>query len=144
MDQRPARVLIVDDDDVTLDNFARMLRLEGFEVHTALTADEGWRQIQAHAPDAILVDLRMPVLDGMGLLRRMRATRHRVPTAVVTADYFIDEATTQEIQELGAELRLKPLWLEDLTRLVKDLVRKSEHLDPDNALGHYPVRRPPD
>lgn len=47
-----------------------------------------------------------------------------MPVAVVTADYLVDERVTRELQVLGAQLYFKPLWEEDLIRIVRDLLTK--------------------
>ena len=121
----PSRVLIVDDDVSVTDTFSRMLRLEGFEVWAALSADEGLSLAQAHRPHAIILDLRMPLVDGLAFLRRLRAneTAHETPVAIVTGDYFLEDSVSNELRELGAELRFKPLWLEDLVGLARNLVK---------------------
>ena len=60
MNTPPSRVLIIDDDEATTQTFARVLRLEGHEVRTALDAEAGLREALIETPDAIIVDLRMP------------------------------------------------------------------------------------
>jgi two-component system response regulator PrrA len=120
-----ATILIVDDDEGVTQTFARMLRLEGFEVRTAVNAETGLREAQKSLPDAIILDLRMPLLDGLGFLRRLRAQEsdHDIPVAIVTGDYFLDDSVSHELRELGAELRFKPLWLEDLVGLARNLLK---------------------
>jgi CheY-like chemotaxis protein len=75
-------------------------------------------------PNAIILDLRMPITDGLGFLRRLRAdTEQRgTPVAIVTGDYFLEDSVSAELRELGAELRFKPLWLDDLLGLTRDLL----------------------
>jgi len=122
----PARtVLIVDDDEAVTQTFARMLRLEGYRVDTAINAENGLRQAEHNNPDAIILDLRMPLVDGLGFLRRLRLCQDRrtTPVAIVTGDYFLDDAISSELRELGAELRFKPLWLEDLVTLARNLLK---------------------
>ena len=67
-DRETPTILIVDDDEGVTTTFARMLRLEGYEVHTALNAETGLQEAEATSPDAIILDLRMPLLDGLGFL----------------------------------------------------------------------------
>src|SRR5882762_3216665 len=88
-----ARVLIVDDDLGVVHAFGRMLRLEGYEVMTALDAEAALRKVETSHPDAVLLDLRMPLTDGLAFLRRLRARpeQRHTPVAIVTADYFVDE-----------------------------------------------------
>jgi DNA-binding response OmpR family regulator len=120
-----AKILIVDDDEGVTQTFARMLRLEGYQVRTAVSAETGLREAEQNHPDAIILDLRMPLIDGLGFLRRLRAQDdHRaIPVAIVTGDYFLDDSVSNELKELGAELRFKPLWLEDLVGLARNLLK---------------------
>ena len=120
-----ARVLIVDDDVSVTDTFSRMLRLEGYEVWAALSADEGLSLAQTHRPHAIILDLRMPLTSGLQFLRAIRAIPGltNTPVAIVTGDYYLDEEQSSEIQALGAELRYKPLWLEELVTLARELLK---------------------
>lgn len=120
----PLTILIVDDDEAVTQMFARMLQLEGYAVRTALSAETGLQEAEATHLDAIILDLRMPLLDGLGFLRRLREQEgHRTtPVAIVTGDYFLEDEVSSELRELGAELRFKPLWLEDLVRLARRLV----------------------
>jgi len=119
-----AKILIVDDDEGVTQTFARMLRLEGFHVRTALNAEAGLLEAREGHPDAIILDLRMPILDGLGFLRRLRSATNlqQIPVAIVTGDYFLDEAVSTELHKLGAELRFKPMWLEDLVGLARNLL----------------------
>jgi CheY-like chemotaxis protein len=122
---RPARILIVDDDLVVTETFSRMLTLEGYDVHTAPDAETAMREVETNGPDAILLDLRMRVADGLTFLRRLRARemQQRTAVAVITADYLLDPAITAEINDLGAAVHFKPLWLEDLLQITKQLLQ---------------------
>ena len=122
-----AKILIVDDDEGVTQTFARMLRLEGYQVQTAVSAETGLIVAEENRPDAIILDLRMPLVDGLGFLRRLRAhaDQQTTPVAIVTGDYFLDESVSNELQQLGAELRFKPLWLEDLVGLARNLLKVS-------------------
>jgi len=117
-------VLIVDDDVSVTDTFSRMLRLEGYEVWAALSADEGLNLARTHSPHVVILDLRMPLTSGLQFLRAIRAIPDltNTPVAIVTGDYYLDEEQASEIRALGAELRYKPLWLEELVTLARDLI----------------------
>jgi DNA-binding response OmpR family regulator len=123
-DSLAAKILIVDDDEGVTQTFARMLRLEGYQVRTAVTAEIGLREAEESHPDAIILDLRMPLVDGLGFLRRLRAKAEQrsTPVAIVTGDYFLEDDISNELRELGAEVRFKPLWLEDLVGLARNLL----------------------
>ena len=120
-----ATILVVDDDEGVTQTFARMLRLEGYDVRTAMNAETGLREADRSHPDAIILDLRMPLVDGLGFLRRLRARdeQRNTPVAIVTGDYFLDDQVSAELRELGAELKFKPLWLEDLVGLARHLLQ---------------------
>jgi len=120
------KILIVDDDESVTQTFASMLRLEGYQVRTAITAENGLRVAEEIRPDAIILDLRMPLVDGLGFLRRLRAKEEQrlTPVAIVTGDYFLEDEISSELRELGAELRFKPMWLEDLVGLARDLLER--------------------
>ena len=117
-------ILIVDDDPSVADTFSRMLKLEGFLVATALSAEAGLALATSLRPDAIILDMRMPITNGLQFLRLVRATPHLidVPVAIVTGDYFLADSIQLELNALGASVRFKPMWLEDLIALAKALV----------------------
>jgi two-component system response regulator PrrA len=117
-------ILIVDDDRSVADTFARMLKLEGFEVATAINAEAGLELADSVRPSAIILDMRMPITNGLQFLRMVRSKPHlvEVPVAIVTGDYFLSDPIQQELKSLGASIRFKPLWLEDLIALAKTLV----------------------
>jgi two-component system response regulator PrrA len=124
-ERETAKILIVDDDEGVTQTFARMLRLEGYDVRTAMNAEMGLREAEQSRPDAIILDLRMPLVDGLGFLRRLRAhaAQRNTPVAIVTGDYFLDDSVSSELHQLGAELKFKPLWLEDLVGLARTLLK---------------------
>jgi DNA-binding response OmpR family regulator len=117
-------ILIVDDDRSVAETFARMLKLEGFTVATALSAEAGLELAANVRPDAIILDMRMPITSGLQFLRLVRSKPHMVdiPVAIVTGDYFLPESIQHEIKSLGAQLKFKPMWLEDLLALARTLV----------------------
>jgi len=124
-DGSTSKILIVDDDEAVTETFARMLRLEGYQVRTAGSAQQGLVEAEQSHPDAIILDLRMPLVDGLGFLRRLRAfdEHSTTPVAIVTGDYFLDDSISNELRQLGAELRYKPMWLEDLVGLARNLLK---------------------
>ena len=117
-------ILIVDDDTSVTDTFARMLKLEGFEVATAINAEAGLELADHVRPNAIILDMRMPITNGLQFLRALRAKPHlvEIPVAIVTGDYFLPDPIQQELQSLGASIRFKPLWMDDLIALARTLV----------------------
>lgn len=82
---RPGEVLIVDDDPMIRETIRDILELEGYDVRTAANGQEGLDQLERDCPDLVLLDMRMPVLDGWGFAREVRARGLDVPILVMTA-----------------------------------------------------------
>jgi CheY-like chemotaxis protein len=119
-------ILVIDDDRTVTETFATALHREGFNVRTAMSAENGLREANSSHTDAIILDLRMPLINGLGFLYRLRTSdEHRnTPVAIVTGA-VVDDSTQAELTELGAELRFKPLWLEDVVELAHQLVARA-------------------
>jgi len=125
--QPSARILVVDDDDATLRAYARALLLLNYEVVAVHGTEAGWREINARRPDAILLDFRMPPPDGLELLRRLRGHEETrdTPVAIITGDYLLNDLVgSAQLAELGAAVYFKPLSLEDLTCIVRTLLKR--------------------
>jgi DNA-binding response OmpR family regulator len=129
---KPARILIVDDDETVLQTFAKALSLEGYDVRIAASPLVGLQAIEETAPDAILLDLRMPFVNGVGFLYRLRAlSGHRhTPVAIITGDSCIDDPAMVEIEGLEAEVRFKPMWIDEVVTLTRELLAKSRPASP--------------
>lgn len=114
-------ILVVEDDVETLSIFEQILRANGFDVLTAATAEAGLLQLETVRPATIVLDLRLPTIDGLECLRRIRAMPRlaRTPVTVVTADFLVDENVVAQIETLGARLCFKPIWEEDLLSIVR-------------------------
>jgi DNA-binding response OmpR family regulator len=117
-------ILIIEHDEATIATYARMLRLEGFQVLTALTPEDGLREVESSHPDAIIADFHMPGMSGLEFLQRLRARddTRTTPVAIVTGDYFPDDSIPAQLRELGAEVRFKPIWLAEFVTLVHVLL----------------------
>ena len=114
MPERP--ILVVDDDPGILDAVAELLRLEGYEVETAANGMAALEAIDRARPALVLLDMRMPVLDGWGVARMLAERGVRVPILVMTAAR--DGASWAS--EIGADGFLsKPFGIGDLLEAVR-------------------------
>jgi DNA-binding response OmpR family regulator len=127
-----ATLLLIDDDLVTLETFAYILRTDGYRVLTAATPETGMAEVERSRPAALLLDLHLPVTDGLKFLRQLRASpRHSgLRVAIITGDYFIDEGVADELQSLGAHIHFKPLWEDDLLRVAHGLLDSGRDAAP--------------
>lgn len=124
-------VLIVDDDREAVKAFHPMLKRHGYEARAAYDARAALEEIERCRPDVILLDLHLPIIDGIELLRRLKVVSRfaEIPVAIVTGDYLIDDHLTAEIDRLGSRLHYKPLWEEDIVQIVGSLLRRSGSVD---------------
>ena len=111
-----ATILVVDDDAAVTAVFARVLSTQGYRVLVAVTAQEALREFDRNRPNAIIMDLRMPFIDGFGLLYRIRAreAQHHTPVLMVTGETALSEDKLKELSDLGSKLRYKPIQPSDL------------------------------
>jgi DNA-binding response OmpR family regulator len=119
-----ARILLVSDDPTVSDSCARALRLDGYEVWAALSADDGLRLAHAHAPHAVLLDVRTSLARALGVARALRELPRLAATsiAIVSGDLHPTADALSELSALGAQVRYKPLWLDELVALARSLV----------------------
>ena len=109
-------VLAVDDDPSILDLMNDILSGEGYRVLSAQNGAEALRVLEGDRPCVVLLDMRMPTLDGWGFAQALRARGLRYPVVVVTAA----ENARAWAQEIGADAYLaKPFQLADLLRVVE-------------------------
>jgi DNA-binding NtrC family response regulator len=118
-------VLIVDDQPEVLRLYARGLEVAGYRVRTADTVEAGMQLLESEAPDAALVDLKMPYINGMGMLYRLRKAHPTLPVAIITGMQNLDKETLQEMAALDAAVHYKPLNITQLQQIVKDLFEKN-------------------
>lgn len=128
MHAQPARILVVDDEPNLRRAVEVALRLRGFEVDTAANGPEALRRIAARRPDAIVLDIAMPGLDGLALLPQIRQ-RTAAPVLMLTAR----AETRDKVRALegGADDYLtKPFAMDELkARLVAHLRRSERDSD---------------
>ena len=127
------RVVVIDDDPELVDGSVRILELEGFEATGAQTGEAGVRLVIQEKPDVALVDLRLPDIDGIEVLRRIHAAHAGTACVVVTG--FADVGSTVEAMRLGAcSVVDKPVFADQLVQVVKTALATTRAAGPDLAL----------
>jgi DNA-binding NtrC family response regulator len=115
-------ILVVDDQADILRIYSRALEVAGHRVQIAGTAEAAMQLVEAAPPDAILLDLSMPFINGMGLLYRLRKGHPGIPVAIVTGTVDLDQDAIDEIGTLGAALHFKPVSVTELQAIVENLL----------------------
>src|SRR5262245_41722837 len=117
-------VLIVDDDVILARAFALALTRDGLRAHTVHTAADALSFVKSSPPDVIILDFKMPLINGVGLLYRLRSQieSRNIPVLVVTGESFLSDEARRSFEELHAEVRLKPLELEELLSSTRALL----------------------
>src|SRR5437016_878602 len=109
----PYSVLVVDDEELTLRTISRGLREEGFEVFTATSGEEGLKIFADEKPDLTLLDIVLPGIDGVEVLRRIKSTNPASIVLMMSAYHMVDRAV--EAMKLGAyDYLIKPFHLADM------------------------------
>jgi two-component system response regulator MprA len=131
VNERRGRILVVDDDRAVRESLVRALGLEGYEVTAANDGAKALDLLRSDTPDVLVLDVMMPVVDGLTVCRVLRSEKNRVPVLMLTAR----TETSDRVAGLdaGADDYLpKPFALEELLARVRALIRRSRP-DADEA-----------
>jgi two-component system, OmpR family, response regulator MprA len=129
------RILVVDDDHAVRESLRRSLVFNGYEVDLADNGETALKAVATHHPDAIVLDVMMPRLDGIATCRALRASGDDVPILVLTArDAIADRVAGLDA---GADDYLtKPFALEELLARLRALLRRTTP-EPGAAIYTY-------
>ena len=117
------RILVVDDDLAVCRSIDRALRLEGYEVQTVASGGEALEVMASHAPDALVLDLGLPDLDGLAVCRRIRSDGDDTPILMLTARDGIDDRV-QGLDAGADDYLVKPFALKELLARLRALLRR--------------------
>src|ERR1700741_669868 len=118
-------VLVADDDRAVREALERALQLHGYEVALASDGDTALTAVDSRTPDAVVLDIMMPGLDGLDVTRRLRREGNRVPILLLTARDAVGDRV--EGLDAGADDYLpKPFALEELLARLRALLRRAD------------------
>jgi two-component system, OmpR family, response regulator len=123
-DGEPLRVLVVDDEPTLADLLAMALRYEGWEVKGAGNGTTAVRLAREFGPDAVVLDVMLPDLDGLEVLRRMRAQSPRLPVLFLTARDAVEDRVAG-LTAGGDDYVTKPFSLEEVVARLRALMRRA-------------------
>jgi two-component system response regulator MprA len=133
------RILVVDDDRSVRDALRRALVLAGYEVEIAEGGQHALTQVAAAVPDAVVLDIGLPDVDGLEVCRRVRRTGNRVPILMLTAR----DAVEDRIDGLDAgadDYLVKPFDVGELKARIRALLRRSVGEGDPDALSFAELR----
>ncbi|MEZ5218071.1 MAG: response regulator transcription factor [Ilumatobacteraceae bacterium] len=123
------QILVAEDDAQIREALVRILRFEGYEVVTASDGAEALEVFDSQRPDAIVLDVMMPLVDGLDVCRRIRARRDRTPILMLTARDAVHDRV--EGLDAGADDYVpKPFALDELLARLRALLRR---IEPDGS-----------
>ena len=123
-DGSPVRVLVVDDEKNIAELLAMAMRYEGWDVHTASDGQAAIRAAKDERPDAVVLDIMLPDLDGLKVLERMRENDPHVPVLFLTAKDAVEDRVAG-LTAGGDDYVTKPFSLEEIVARVRALMRRT-------------------
>src|SRR5436305_2640917 len=127
-----ARVLVVDDEPNITELVAMALRYEGFNVKTAATGRGALTAVSQFAPSLVILDVMLPDIDGMEVLKRLNSSGNKIPIIFLTAK----DATEDKVHGLtigGDDYVTKPFSVEELMARVRVVLRRHGTKDQENG-----------
>ena len=118
------RVLVIDDEQMLTDLLSMALRMEGWEVRTAGSGFNALQAARDFEPDALVLDVMMPDLDGMAVLQRLRHSGNDVPVLFLTAKDSVADRVAG-LTAGGDDYVTKPFSLEEVVARLRGLMRRA-------------------
>ncbi|MFD7025778.1 response regulator transcription factor [Promicromonospora sukumoe] len=129
-DGSPVRVLVVDDEPNLTELLTSALRLEGMDVTAAADGASAIRRVRESTPDIVVLDVMLPDMDGLTVLRRLREHEARVPVLFLTARDAVEDRVSG-LTAGGDDYVTKPFSLEEVVARLRGLLRRRGATGPD-------------
>ena len=111
------KILVIDDEAEVCNLLETFLKKQGYESISTTSASEGLEKLRSERPDAVLLDIRMPDMDGIEVMRRIRTINKDIPIIMATA--VVDKKVAQDASDLGAtDYIIKPFDLDYLKKVL--------------------------
>ena len=129
-DGTPPRVLVVDDEHNLTELLSMALRYEGWDVRAASSGMAAVRAAREFEPDAVALDMMLPDMDGLEVLRRMRQNNDRIPVLFLTARDAVEDRIAG-LTAGGDDYVTKPFSLEEVVARLRALMRRTAVIESD-------------
>ena len=149
-----AKILLVDDEEIFIRNMSKLLSARGYKVRTSNSGDAAIQVLKAQAVDVIVLDLKMPGMDGLATLKEIQKLGLFTQTLILTGHGSIDSAL--EAIKLGAyDFLTKPCEIDDITAKIegawekknnaaqKDMIEKKQRVaeSPKSVFEVFPKKK---
>ena len=140
--KRP-RVLLVDDEAIVRDSVSEWLKNDNYDVECACNGEEAINHVKAARFDTAVVDLKMPGMDGMEVMKRLKQSAPQILVIIITA-YGTAESAVDAMKLGASDYLLKPFTLDKLEKAIEDVYQKSgPQGHPVGGSVGTPVLEPP-
>ncbi|OQX79790.1 MAG: hypothetical protein B6D56_06335 [Candidatus Omnitrophica bacterium 4484_70.1] len=126
-------ILIADDEPLTRKSLLEILKFEGYKVSLASDGEEALRQIKENPPDVVIADLKMPKLDGIALLRKIKEYDSNIAVVLVTA-YGTIETAVEAMKEGAFDYITKPIIDSEIKIVIQRILEQKELLEENKVL----------
>ncbi len=139
MAEAKSKLLIIEDDLDIADMLNAYFRVQGYDVFTVNWGEDGVRACQTHRPDLVILDIRLPDIDGFEVARRLRADRRTQDIPIIFLTEKRDRADRLQGLEVGAEAYLtKPFDVQELRLRVQNVLQRARRVAPTNPVTGLP------
>lgn len=118
------KILVVDDDPIVLDSCTRVLKVEGFDVCSVPSTESALEAMKSDGFDLLLVDVKIPVHDGMYLIQEVKERWPKIPI-VVMSGYPTSETISNGVKMGATNFIAKPFTPDELIAIVRQVVQEA-------------------
>ncbi|MBN2121196.1 MAG: sigma-54-dependent Fis family transcriptional regulator [Candidatus Omnitrophica bacterium] len=126
-------ILIVDDESLTRKSLYEILKREGYRVSTSVDGEEALKAVEKELPDIVITDLKMPKIDGLSLLRRLKADHPSTAVVLMTAYGSIENAV-EAMKEGAFDYVTKPIIDNEIKIIIQRIFEQRRLLDENELL----------
>jgi DNA-binding NtrC family response regulator len=122
------KIMLVDDEERFLETTKKLLERKGYQVATALSGSEALDQLQKENIQVVILDVKMPGMDGMATLKAIK-NRHPLVEVIMLTGHATVESAVQGLKSGAADYLMKPTDIGDLIRKAEDAYAKRQVLE---------------
>jgi DNA-binding NtrC family response regulator len=137
---KKGKILVVDDEEAVRSSLADWLEAAGYEVATAENGETAWAIAADHEVDLVLVDLKMPRVNGIDVLRKLKKIKPGLPVVIITAFASVDSAVLA-MKEGAVDYIVKPFNPDEISMIIERLIEHQRLIKENTMLKRELTRR---